>query len=116
MGAVVLQKVGEKQFLVIDGQQRFTTLSLIALATIKKIQDLIDAGVEPQDNAERINELRRGFLGQKDPASLHYSSKLFLNQNNDPFYQRNLLQLISPQNERTLIDSDRLLWLGYDFF
>ncbi|MBK8444375.1 MAG: DUF262 domain-containing protein [Sphingobacteriales bacterium] len=116
MGAVVLQKIGEKQFLVIDGQQRFTTLSVLALAVIKRIQDLINGGIEPEDNAERINELRRGFLGQKDPASLHYSSKLFLNENNDPFYQRNLLQLISPQNERTLIDSDRLLWQAFDFF
>lgn len=116
MGAVVLQKTGEKEFLVIDGQQRFTTLSLLALATIKRIQDLIDGGIEPEDNSERISELRRGFLGQKDPASLLYSSKLFLNENNDPFYQRNLLQLISPQNERTLIDSDRLLWHGFDFF
>ncbi len=116
MGAVVLQKVGEKQFLVIDGQQRFTTLSLLALATIKKIQDLINAGIEPDNNIERISELRRGFLGQKDPASLHYSSKLFLNENNDPFYQRNLLQLVAPQNERTLMDSDRLLWQGFDFF
>lgn len=116
MGAVVLQKTGEKQFLVIDGQQRFTTLSLLALAVIKKIQDLIDRGIESEDNTERISELRRGFLGQKDPSSLHYSSKLFLNENNDPFYQRNLLQLISPQNERTLIDSDRLLWQGFDFF
>lgn len=116
MGAVVLQKVGEKQFLVIDGQQRFTTLSLLALAVIKRIQDLIDSGTEPENNSERINELRRGFLGQKDPASLHYSSKLFLNENNDPFYQRNLLQLISPQNERTLIDSDRLLWQAFSYF
>ncbi|AMO19447.1 DUF262 domain-containing protein [Flavobacterium columnare] len=116
MGAVVLQKIGEKQFLVIDGQQRFTTLSLLALAIIKKIQDLIDSGIEPEDNTERISELRRGFLGQKDPASLHYSSKLFLNENNDPFYQRNLLQLISPQNELMLIDSDRLLWQAFDFF
>lgn len=116
MGAVVLQKTGEKQFLVIDGQQRFTTLSVLALAIIKKIQDLIDRGIEAENNAERISELRRGFLGQKDPASLHYSSKLFLNENNDPFYQRNLLQLIPPQNERTLIDSDRLLWQGFDFF
>ena len=116
MGAVVLQKVGEKEFLVIDGQQRFTTLSLLALATIKKIQDLIDAGIEAENNTERISELRRAFLGQKDPASLHYSSKLFLNENNDPFYQRNLLQIIAPQNERTLIDSDRLLWQAFNFF
>lgn len=116
MGAVVVQKVGDKQFMVIDGQQRFTTLSVVALATIKKIQDLIDAGIEPENNTERISELRRGFLGQKDPASLNYSSKLFLNENNDPFYQRNLLQLLAPQNERTLIDSDRLLWQAFIFF
>lgn len=116
MGAVVLQKIGEKQFLVIDGQQRFTTLSVLVLAVIKRIQDLIDFGNDSDDNRERISELRRGFLGQKDPASLHYSSKLFLNENNDPFYQRNLLQLISPQNERVLIDSDRLLWQAFNFF
>jgi len=116
MGAVVLQKTGEKQFLVIDGQQRFTTLSVLALAIIKKIQYLIDCGIDAEDNAERISELRRGFLGQKDPASLHYSSKLFLNENNDPFYQRNLLQLSPPQNDKTLIDSDRLLWQGFEFF
>lgn len=116
MGAVVLQKIGEKQFLVIDGQQRFTTLSLLALATIKKIQDLVNKGIESEDNSERINELRRGFLGQKDPASLNYSSKLFLNENNDPFYQRNLLQLDPPRNERNLMDSDRLLWQAFDFF
>lgn len=116
MGAIVLQKVGEKQFLVIDGQQRLTTLSLLALATIKKIQDLINADNEPDDNKERINELRRGFLGQKDPASLNYSSKLFLNENNDPFYQRNLLQLLAPNNENLLIDSNRLLWQGFEYF
>jgi uncharacterized protein with ParB-like and HNH nuclease domain len=116
MGAVVLQKTGDKDFLVIDGQQRFTTLSLLALATIKRIQDLIDSGIEADDNKERISELRRAFLGQKDPASLHYSSKLFLNENNDAFYQRNLLQLKAPQNERILIESDKLLWQGFNFF
>lgn len=116
MGAVVLQKTGEKQFLVIDGQQRFTTLSLLALAIIRRIQDLIEKQIDPKDNAERIDELRRRFLGQKDPASLLYSSKLFLNENNDPFYQRNLLQLTAPHNERTLIESDKLLWQGFTFF
>lgn len=116
MGAVVLQKYADKEYIVIDGQQRFTTLSLLALATIKKIQDLIDNGIEAEDNKERISELRRAFLGQKDPASLNYSSKLFLNENNDPFYQRNLLQLIAPQNERTLIDSNKILWQAFEFF
>lgn len=116
MGAVVLQKEAEKSFIVIDGQQRLTTLSLLVLAVIKKIQALIDAGVETDDNTERIAELRRTFLGQKDPASLLYSSKLLLNENNNAFYQGNILQLKTPRNERTLSDSERLLWQGLMFF
>lgn len=116
MGAVVVQKNGEKNFLVIDGQQRLTTLSLLALAIIQNIQDLINKGVEPRDNEMRIEELRRGFLGQRDPASLHYSSKLFLNENNDAFYQGHLLQLRRPQNERSLSISDKLMWQAFQYF
>jgi len=116
MGAVVLQKKGEKNFLVIDGQQRFTTLSILALAVIKNIQDLIDKNIEPSENEERIKELRRGFLGQRDAGSLIYSSKLFLNENNDAFYQSRLLQLQQPVNERTLPDSDKLVWQSFSFF
>ncbi len=115
MGAVVLQKKGEKNFVVIDGQQRLTTLSLLALAVIKNIQDLVDTGIESEPNSQRIQELRRGFLGQRDPGSLLYSSKLFLNENNDSFYQSRLLQLEQPVNERTLPDSDKLMWEGYKF-
>lgn len=116
MGAVVLQKKGEKNFLVIDGQQRFTTLSILTLAIIKNIQDLIDNGIESSENEERIKELRRGFLGQRDPGSLLYSSKLFLNENNDAFYQSRLLQLQQPVNEKTLPDSDKLIWQAFSFF
>ncbi len=116
MGAVVVQKNGEKNFLVIDGQQRLTTLSILALAVIQNILDLIAKGIEPQDNEMRITELRRSFLGQRDPASLHYSSKLFLNENNDAFYQSHLLQLRKPVNERILSISDKLMWQSFQFF
>lgn len=116
MGAVVLQNLKDKKYIVIDGQQRFTTLSIIALAVIRTIEDLINKGIEPADNSERIIELRRSFLGQKDPSSLNYSSKLFLNENNDQFYQRNLLQLAEPLNKRHLSESDRLLWNSFEFF
>jgi uncharacterized protein with ParB-like and HNH nuclease domain len=116
MGAVVVQKMGEKNFLVIDGQQRFTTLSILALAIIQYIQDLVESGIEPSENEERIKELRRGFLGQRDPGSLLYSSKLILNENNDSFYQSRLLQLQQPVNEKTLPDSDKLIWQAFSFF
>lgn len=116
MGAVVVQKKGDKKFLIIDGQQRFTTLSILALAIIKNIQDLIEKNEEPDENKERINELRRSFLGQRDPGSLMYSSKLKLNENNDFFYQSKLLQLEPPISERILSDSDKLLWKTLNYF
>ncbi len=43
MGSIVLQINGDptdKRFWIIDGQQRFTTLSIIALAIINKIRNL----------------------------------------------------------------------------
>lgn len=116
MGAVVLQKKIDKKFIIIDGQQRFTTLSLLALAIIKNIQDLIEQGIQPVENKVRTDELRRSFLGQRDAGSLMYSSKLKLNENNDSFYQSTLLQLQSPVNERVLGDSDKLLWKSFNYF
>ena len=37
MGSVVLQNDGSKEYLIIDGQQRFTTLSILTLAFIARI-------------------------------------------------------------------------------
>ena len=116
MGAVVVQQMGEKNFRVIDGQQRLTTLSILALAVIKNIQGLVENGIDPSGNEERIKELRRSFLGQRDPGSLLYSSKLTLNENNDSFYQSRLLQLQQPVNEKTLPDSDKLMWQAFSYF
>lgn len=119
MGSIVLQIKGdssEKQFWIIDGQQRFTTLSLLTLAIINKIKTLANDGIEKEANAERADLLMKQYIGQKDPSSLHYSSKLFLNENNDGFYQQRLLTFREPVNYSKLIDSDKLLWDAYQFF
>lgn len=58
----------------------------------------------------------RQYIGQKDPSSLLYSSKLFLNENNDGFYQQRLLSFRAPVNYTKLIDSDKLLWDAYQYF
>ena len=116
MGSIVLQNKGSKNYTVIDGQQRLTTLSLFALSVIKAIQDIADKNIERDENLERINRLRALFLGDKDPGSLIYSSKLFLNENNDSFYQTYLLQLRQPINEKSLPDSDKLMWEAFKFF
>lgn len=86
------------------------------MATIKLIQDLVDKGIDINSNKERISLLSNKFLGDKDPASLTYSAKLSLNENNNSLYQSHLMVFRPPINERTLRDSDKLLWQAYNFF
>ncbi len=116
MGSVVLQSINAKEYLIIDGQQRFTTLSIITLAVINAIRQLADKRIEEEQNKERIDILMRQYIGQKDPASLKYSSKLFLNENNDGFYQNRLLGFKDPINIKKLSDSEKLMWDAYLFF
>lgn len=116
MGSIVLQDQGEKKYNVIDGQQRLATLTLVVLATIRALQNLVEKGVDKENNEERIKLLSNKFLGDKDPGSLTYSAKLKLNENNNSFFQSHLLVFRPPLNEKKLSDSDRLLWNAYKFF
>lgn len=116
MGSIVLQNMGEKRFHIIDGQQRFATLTIIVLAIINKLNLLILAENEIDNNTERVSLLSKKFIGDKDPASLTYSSKLQLNENNNSFFQSNLLVFRQPTNINTLQDSDKQLWAAYNFF
>lgn len=116
MGSIVLQNKGEKNYSVIDGQQRLATLTLIVLAIIKVIQNLADRNIDKANNEERIKLLKTKFLGDRDPGSLTYSAKLELNENNNNFFQSHLLVFRPPINEKTLRDSDKLLWEAYKFF
>ncbi len=116
MGSIVLQSLGDKQFHVIDGQQRFSTLTLIVLAVINQLNYLISKDIEVENNKERVSLLQKKFIGDKDPGSLTYSSKLKLNENNNSFFQSNILVFREPTKINTLQDSDKLIWQAYLFF
>ena len=116
MGSIVLQNMGDKRYHIIDGQQRFATLTLIVLAVIHQLDLLIQHGIDPDNNRERVSLLQKKFIGDKDPGSLTYSSKLKLNENNDSFFQSNLLVFRPPTNVHVLQDSNRLIWQAYTFF
>ena len=116
MGAIVLQDTQNKTFNVIDGQQRLATLSILALAIINCIDQLIEKGIETESNSQRTDILRRRYLGDTDATSLTYSSKLFLNKNNDDFYQSFLLQLTKPPTLRNQKKSNKLLWDAFEYF
>ena len=102
MGALVVEVATDREFAIIDGQQRLATLSILALAVISRLGDLPATPHEAQRNAERASALRARFIGEKDPASLIESSKLSLNETDDPFYQDYLVQLRAPRNPRGL--------------
>lgn len=117
MGAIVLQISKDNDTItIIDGQQRFATLSILALAVIEKINQLVKTDIDPEDNKQRIEILKRTYIGDMDSVSLHYSSKLILNENDDDFYQGNLIRLRKPQSMRTLKKSEKLLWDAFVYF
>lgn len=116
MGALVVEGVNDREFLIIDGQQRLATLSIFALSVVKRLSLSATTPPEADDNIQRAEVLRTMFIGAKDPASLIESSKLFLNQNDDAFYQDYLVQLRTPTNPRGLVKSNKLMWECFQYF
>ena len=116
LGALVVEGKSDREFLIIDGQQRLATLSLLALAVIARLHAMADAGIDPDANRERGRELRNRFIGEKDPASLTESSRLRLNDTDDAFYQDYMVRIRPPLNPRGLRRSNRLLWDCFRYF
>lgn len=116
MGALVVQEASDRDFFIIDGQQRMATLSIFALAVISLLSDLAQQGIDADNNRERAKELRNRFIGERDPASLIEVSRLTLNETDNPFYQDYLVQLRAPRNPRGLPRSNRLLWECFRYF
>ena len=116
LGALVVEGEDDRHFLIIDGQQRLATLSLLALAVINRLNAMAEDGIDSADNTERCRELRNRFIGEKDPASLIESSRLHLNETDDAFYQDYLVQLRSPLNPRKLPKSNRQLLACFHYF
>ena len=79
MGYLVLQESEERNFIIIDGQQRFTTFSLFFLAAIQRFKNL-------NDN-ERAEEILNRYIGSKDLKYLRLKLKLKLNRNNSFYYR-----------------------------
>lgn len=115
MGAVVVKAETDREFLIIDGQQRIATLTILALAVIKHLQAMAET-IDHEQNLERAKTLRARFIGDKDPASLLEISKLTLNQYDNGFFQDYLVQLREPNLPRALPRSNKLLWECYQYF
>jgi len=115
MGYLVLQSPDNKRFDVIDGQQRLTTISVLILAALKHLGDLVDRNIDAEKNQQRKENLRASYIGYVDPVSLVSRSKLELNRHNNRFYQTYLVPLEKiPQ--RNLNRSEHLLRKSFNWF
>lgn len=114
MGYLVLQSSDERNYDIIDGQQRMTTLSLIVLAVLRQLRRLVDLKIDADDNKRREEELRKTYIGYLDPVTLIARSKLSLNRHNDQFYQTYLVPL-ERLPKRNLRASEHLLRKGFEW-
>jgi uncharacterized protein with ParB-like and HNH nuclease domain len=99
LGYLVFQEnTGDKDFWIIDGQQRLATLSILALAVENLLKEWsIDSSLDPTEknnNAKRADTLHNRFLGNYSASKLATTSKLFLNKNNNDFYHSHLLNFL----------------------
>lgn len=115
MGYLVLQTSNNKEFHIIDGQQRFTTITLIILAAIKSIQKLVNRGEDVEANTKRIRNLQDTYIGNEDPVSLDYDNILVLNRNNDGYYKDYIVKL-GELKLRSTTSTEKLMKRGFEFF
>lgn len=115
MGYIVLLKTGDHEFEIIDGQQRLITLSLIVIAAMRKIQDLINDGVDEEKNRQRLAVFTDRFLGTKSAVTLIVENKLSLNRNNRRHFSK-ISSHLGKLKEIGLSKTNVLLNDAFDFF
>lgn len=118
MGYLVLQPVNDKEFKIIDGQQRITTLMILILAALENINGLILSSSNDSDksnNSMRLEALKSTYIGFTDPVSLITKPKLKLNKNNQSYF-RSLCNLGGHIQQTKIKSSERLLLRAKKFF
>lgn len=75
MGYLVLQTSNNKNFSIIDGQQRLTTMSLLILSVLKCLDDLINNNIDSDNNNRRKEALRNSYIGNINPVTLISDNK-----------------------------------------
>lgn len=115
MGYLVLQSSDSKRFDIIDGQQRLTTVSVMILAGLSYLQDLVAAGHDADNNARRKEQLQNSYIGYVDPVTLVPRSKLELNRHNNRFYQTYMVPL-EAMPQRGLHASEHQLRKAFNWF
>lgn len=116
MGSVVLVSKHKKQYDIIDGQQRLTTLTILVLAVVDTLNDLVKREIDVENNEKRIELLITDFVGKKSLSSLNYENKIELNESNNPFFSTYLTNFRKPVNIKSTIKSNKLLFDCFNYY
>lgn len=118
LGYLVLQPIseGDESYWVIDGQQRITTLSILALAVIALFAKWSNENIDADDNKKRFEKTIERYLGNYSLSKLSISPKITLNRNNDDYYKSWLLNFRTPTALAKLKPSQRLLQKAFNYF
>lgn len=115
MGYLVLQTSDDKNYQIIDGQQRLSTLCILILAIEKTLRNLPGSEAEKSENERRAQSIHSSYIGNLDMLTLTSVNKLVLNRNNDDFY-RNFLTSFVEFPKRGLKASEKLLKKSFETF
>lgn len=115
MGYLVLQSINTKNCYVIDGQQRFSTITFIILAAIKGINNLVKRGIDVEENKQRAETLTKTYIGDIDPVTLEYDNFLIMNRNNDAYYRDNIVRL-GELRYRNTTRSEKLMRKCFEYY
>lgn len=118
VGYIVLQPIqdDEQSFWIIDGQQRLTTLSILALAVTALLEKWVTENIDNEGNKIRLDKITERYLGNYSLSKLNLAPKLKLNRNNDDYYKSWLLKLRKPPALSKLKPSQKLLQRAFNYF
>ncbi len=115
MGYLVLQSADSKNFGIIDGQQRLTTISIMILAALGNLKKLVTSNINSDINQRRLDQLRQSYIGYTDPVTLVSRPKLELNRHNNTYYATYIVPL-EKLRQRGFKASEHLLRKSYEWF
>jgi len=118
LGYIVLQPIDDslESYWVIDGQQRLTTLSILALAVTAVFDKWSKENIDSDDNKIRKEEITKRFIGNYSVSKLSISPKIILNRNNNDYYQSWLLNYRTPSALAKLKPSQKKLQMAFNYY